>query len=332
MNIDKFKLALVAACTLAAIGTAQGGPYVPVENPVYGPPTLNFPAGPAAHPGKEYTDERDVFPSSQATQSIMWDGKGGVANTFNYGVNTATGVTWEYTWPNGERGTLFGSKVDALANYGDAWFNEVVLNKTALLYSLRDNANSGSGRDVADPKAGGPAPIYVETTTGARSIWATAAQVSQHGVQNLDGLEVFGPEGQDDAFAFSVRGDWVTGCLVWDFGAKNCLITDALVASMIPGLPENTIDIDALMLNGQFIMFSLWPIAGTPIVGDGVYVMNWASGADLGFLNHGGHLWSEGWLGINVDALESAVIPEPGSLALLGVALAGLAARRRTRG
>ena len=58
------------------------------------------------------------------------------------------------------------------------------------------------------------------------------------------------------------------------------------------------------------------------------------------FLNHGGHLWDTAFpvantFGLNsenVNAIESAsTIPEPITAILLGIGLAGLAARRRRK-
>ena len=200
-------------------------------------------------------------------------------------------------------------------------FKEVIRNQTALLYSLRDNAAYGQGHDAMNPliPAAVAAPVYTERALGGSRVWATVGEVNQHGVQNLDSLEIFGPEGADDAYLFSLKDD-AFGCAVWDSASKTCRFTQAFIGGLVNGLLKTDIalekfDVDGMMVNGDDIMFSLWPILGTAIQGDGVYVF---SGGNFNNLNHGGQWWKEGWLGVNVDALEAAV-PEPASLALLGM-------------
>lgn len=124
----------------------------------------------------------------------MWDGSGGVADTFDYNGNDD---------PTGEQ-------VDAIANYRDALFFPAVDNETALLYSLRTGPNvQGAGADLI-------APVWYETTTGSTGIWATWPQVDQHGGENLDGLEIWGREGTDDADKYSLFGDFRLGTSVFN--------------------------------------------------------------------------------------------------------------------
>jgi len=351
-------LNILAGALLAAGLTAtaaQAGPWTsyPV---IYEPPTLGVPAGPIVHPGKEYMMEinRNADLTPNPGQVVAWDGNGGVQNSqINYNNNTNTPHV------NVER-------VDALANHGDAYFNEVVSNRTALLYSERTPTPGlgdawGKGSDTAYP-------VYYETANGGRGGWATRQQVNQHWTPqaeaglnaqgqglNLIGLEVFGPNSPngDDSDMFSVNGDVAllpdgVRYSVYSYVAGNIrgylsVQTVATALSAFYNVPYNLIepliDLDAMMVqddgdfiwdSGDRVLLSLMPanVSGFSYVGDSAYVLDF--GQPLANLNHGGHFWSNNWLGTNVDALEAA-IPEPASLALLGIGLLGLVGARYRR-
>ena len=354
MHTKSFNLlagALLAAGIIAA--PAYAGPWTAYPT-ITEPPTLGVPAGPIKHPGKEYMweDNRDAVGNQDDGQVIAWDGNGGRTDSqIDYNV----------------------AKVDALANHGDAYFNEVTTNKTAILYSERTTADWGKATDTSFP-------IYYETTGGANGGWATRNQVNQdwiaiqadldkagNGEQlNLIGLEVFGPNDPqgDDSDMFSVNGDTAllpgnaTKYSIYSFQGGvigGYLTTEALATALTSFYTDattsiniNDIDLDAMMVqdrngnyewdDGDSILFSLMPISsvvdssGKKLmdIGDAAYVWDNQATDKFGYLNHGGHEWVNNWNGTNIDALEAA-IPEPASIALLGIGLLGLLGTRRRK-
>lgn len=332
------------------LAQAQAAPWT-LYPTVDRPPTLGAPLGPIDHPGKEYVWEsnRSADGTLNPGQVIAWDGAGGTQDGKYY-----TGAS-----------SNFGNvQVDAIANAGDAYFTHIVNNTTALLYSERTNAAWGKAEDTAFPiyyeTATGKRAGWA-TRAQVNADWNTIQdRLNQEGngqKLNLIGLEVFGTNSPNamDSNMFSVLGDTAiladniaysvyyhniaTG-VTTGYVTKEELTAKLAAFYHVPvGLLGSAVDLDALMVNdanmdgawdaGDSIIFSLASMTdfgNGNYIGDAAYVLTF--GGDLAYLNHGGHNWTNGWLGTNVDALEAA-IPEPGSLSLLGVALAGFLARRR---
>lgn len=303
-----------------------------VQNPV-GPIPGDVLPPPERVPGKEYSHEFDKDAAGQPDpgQVIAWDGVippggagGGVADTFDYDI-----------------------ELDALANKRDVLFFDLIANQTFALFSERTVQGFDTGF-----------PIYYEDPSGGIGPWATALQVDQHGVDNLDGLEVWGPTAPldpdpehrfndyitggldgpqaDDANMFSLFGDAVTSVFAFTSAGPTPYISRGQIAAAL-GMDEQYVDVDTMMafdLAGNstwdvndWLIFSLWPNTG--IVGDEVWV--WQNQVNISFLNHGGHDWDSNWLGTNIDALEAASVPEPCTMILLGSGLLALAGFSRKK-
>jgi len=278
----------------------------------------------------------------------MWDGQGGTANTFDY--NDPPPVIINPP-PSPDNNNTPNQQVDAIAALNDELYGEVITNQTAILYSTRVQEVAapnmqGTGTDSnATSSCDSGDPICYETTGGAIGTWATWSEVNNMGgTANLDGLEVWGPEGNDDGTLYSLYDDVSTGTSIYEYdpltGLSSVFITQAaLAAAVVPFLSEeldilfnvNDIDLDAMMvLSENELLLSLWPIfdttGATLLTGDLALV--WDVGTSIGWLSHGGHLWTDGWLGENVDALEAAA-PTLETIVMLSLGLAGLSLSRR---
>ncbi len=373
---------LAMGIAMAVSGPVVAGPYVPPSDPIdllkvnLPAPAGTPPDGPWRHPGKEYSHEfdEDAARHIDSQQNVKWDGHGGVADTFDY--NDSDGADpGAPAAPDGNNNA--NDQVDAIANVEDALYTAVISDQTPLLFSTRKqepiNPNTqGLGRDAGLPtpppgSSGGCAPgdpvCYETNGISLIGTWATPPQVSQHGVDNLDGLEVWGADGTgagtDDANRYSLFNDFAHGTSIYNYvgatGVSSTYLTQAaLTAAVVPFLASETgitfnnelIDIDALMVHegggslsafdavGDSILFSLWPIFQTggalpDLVGDHAIV--WNFGTAPTWLVHGGHTWNDGWIGdptINVDALEAAAVPAPAPLALVVLGLMGLVGKQ----
>jgi hypothetical protein len=286
---------------LMAASALMAGPYV-VQGPFVIPAPGSGIPGPRNVEGKEYADNpnKDDAGAAAVGQTLLWDGAGGIAN-----------------------GLLTGPPdVDSMANVGDALFQSLIDNTSALIFG-----SEGRGE------------IFLETIGGAPGIWAVPAQIDQHGVRDLSGLEVWGPENAVDTTHWSLRGDPAPGpggppCSVFD--SSGCVYTTLDIGAAIGVTAFGLVDLDALMVNGARIIFSVRPIPNFGIDGGEIWVWN-GPGTAATFLNHGGHLWDtahdvKGHFGVaneNVQDIEAiSFIPEPASFGLIGLALVAAAGRR----
>ena len=354
-------LGLSLGCAATAAATI---PYTPVGGftegfPGLGPGLIT----PDRTYGKEYSHDRDHTITAAGTapdphQVVAWDGIGGVTDGQDY-----SGVLPTF---------LLDLDVDALANSNDAFFDQLVdSDESHLLFSL-DREAVGYG-----PGGGGPVPLTIPAGSppgillkngnvvggagevsyelavfgganpaDSQGLWADQAMVNGMPLpDDLDGLEVWGPEpGVDaDADKFSLRADvsapGPTGGLVsvWNADGSPYIslptITAAVTSLLGPlpdGLSIEDINLDALMVDDEAgadtdfgrevldnndvrldrILFSIDQIAD-PADASGYY----ATGSELmlldaagaaAFLVHSGHVWDKAY------ALSTFTAGEPG--------------------
>jgi len=327
-----------AGARAGSVGYTPCGPFV---SPI---PGCYVPT-PCQVPGKEYSNfvDKNQMGNADAMQVLMWDGQGGVADTFDYGD---------------------GLDVDALANCQDALYHAVINDQASLLWST--GTPNAACPPCMDPNIYYERPGPCACNTAA--LWAAANTVnaSTHGtppvsdLNDVDGLEVWGEEMQDDSNRYSLAGDPVwgpTGGPVAVFaydpttGASTPWLYDAAIAAalqpLVGTLELDDIDLDAMMTwdadcgTGEFdlatdsIMFSLAPVTGT-LDGGEIFVYD-ALGAR--YLDHGCHLWDTNFVvkgyadGLceNVNALEAVSVPEPVTMAGLMLAVGSLAGYVRRR-
>jgi hypothetical protein len=212
-------------------------------------------------------------------------------NTFDYDNNT-----FEQDGPE---------QVDALANMGDFLFHELLANRADLLISFRLLGPSDAGA--------GPDAVYFETPVGGVGTKWTQIDLDADApgvMENLDGLEVWGPDLDDDAYMYSVEGDATLGLGNSVFAFPPPFPTGPYVplaavqaACVVLGYQGGDVDLDGLMVydssvdagdfDNQFgpndeIIFSIRASGNW----DGGEIVHLKGDGSVAFLNHGGHIWN----------------------------------------
>jgi MYXO-CTERM domain-containing protein len=291
---------------LAIAGTACAAPARPIT---YG-----------SVPGKEYSSRFDMNAAGLPApgQVLTWIGDTPVGN-----------------------GVVFPSdEVDAIANVGDAFLQQVITDQFTMILSFSTSPSSGpNSLDVPN------APLWYSGATpegSGRGVWATTANVDPGNMPvQVDGIEIWGPD--TDSTHWSDLGD-IGGAAVRSIYGGGLYFSSMELAAAINAPPGIAVDLDALMVNdfdgnpdylgfGDFMLVSV--AANGFYDGGEIWVITRnANGAPVGtFLRHGGVTWDTannvgGLFGIGteeIDGLEA--VPGPSAVLLLGVG--GLAAVRR---
>ncbi|MGD1702609.1 hypothetical protein [Dapis sp. BLCC M229] len=249
--------------------------------------------------GKEYSDnaDKDTNGLPDPGQTLLWAGDGSTSNGADYPT---------------------GGQVDAMANSGDAYFNYLVEDKAAMLFSTTYEDQIR----------------YELPQVPFSRVWANKDQIDQpgpsidQGVHDVDALEVWGPENYSDATYYSVYGDVtfdpltnnVVSGAVFDQN-NNVIFTREEIAKAVGDVtqinPEKLlgyVNVDAMVVSGRRIVFSIDSIPELGLDGGEIFVYDQWTGAS-NFLSHGGHIWDTdfdimgkyGTLTENINALE--VVP-----------------------
>ncbi len=274
-------------------------------------------------PGKEYISEPNTNALGVPTtgQVVGWSAFGPAADTFVYGTG----------------------ELDAIANVADAFIEDVIADRAALIVSLRTTLFPG-GPGI-DPTVGGaPASLFYRNSSpfgSSAGVWVTAPVINPVAPPaNVCGVELWGPVG--DTTHWSELGDG--GVSVWS--AAGPYLTTFEIETAI-GATEG-IDVDAFMMLdhafgtdlfhvGDYALFSVR--ANGQFDGGEIWVLERAAGGVLtaSFLVHGGVTWdTANDVGMRfglpsfiqeIDAIEG-IVPAPASIAAFG-AFAWAARRRR---
>jgi hypothetical protein len=187
---------LLSVCMIFFVTVASGGPTVLPQSDVDPVAGVEVPYEPVLRPdqvpGKEYSDSNDKDANGVASpgQVVHWKGDGvTVWDSFKY---TATG-----------EGSGIPFETDALANCRDSFTLDLLNNKVPLLVSLQNNsANDTFGRNIYFQRsvAGG-------STAGLWADWQQNINAKAGALDDLDGLETWGPDDTDDSCMYSRQGD-----------------------------------------------------------------------------------------------------------------------------
>jgi hypothetical protein len=306
--------------------------------------------------GKEYSghvDENALY-LPVPEQTLAWDGIGGVRDALLYGPRPGVG-------PAAQPG-----QVDGMAAAADALHGAVIADTSALLFSI-----GGVGYGLPTTPLNGfvfVEPIAAAGGAGAAGVWAAPPIIDKvRPPEEVDALEVWGEQGVDDALRYSLYGDpfWAPSptapfkkVAVWSYtgaGDTPHTFTGDLAEAIDkqfgfggagPAYSHlvETMDVDAIMVLGADVLFSIAPIdvpgpSGGPLLSfDGGEIFVYTPGAATSFLRHGGHVWDTAFsvgstFGLpleNIDALEAvSFVPEPSSAFALSFAALCLMRRRK---
>lgn len=230
-------------------------------------------------------------------------------------------------FPKNIRQLNTSQEVDAIANLGDAYFPQLVRNQAELLVSFKL-----PNPPPFDPNDAFSNATYFERWNVVRGVKWTQADYSNPDpagdLEDLDGLEIWGPPNASDVNRYSVKDDWATPTATSVFnyvpgGPDTPYISQAVIANAVAALgfvgDPDSVDVDALMVRdyGRLGIFDdkdeiLFSIRATGNF-DGGEIILLRNGTPPAWLNHGGHLWDTSFdvgaaFGVpveEVDAIEA---------------------------
>jgi hypothetical protein len=160
-----------------------------------------------------------------------------------------------------------------------------------------------------------------ESTSGLTSVLYTQLDLDASDtvgvVEDVDGIELWGPVGSGDAFYYSLENDAATGTSVWldDNGTLRTFITHTTIVGAVNALgftgADVDVDVDGLMVRdigstedpdpGDEILFSIRAAGNF----DGGEIIRLPVFGTPSFLEHGGHTWDTAFGVIDAFGSES---------------------------
>lgn len=316
-----WRRALALAGVLGSGLSGWADPAYTVQGPFVTPTEGSGVPSPKEVSGKEYSTlpNKNYDHAAEPGRTMLWDGAGGVANGHKF----ATG----------------SDQVDALGYHADVLFGSVWANRAALAYSVTGDGTTAANRER----------IWAEPIAGGTGVWARSSDVN-HDSGDLNGLELWGPEGVSDADRYSLAGD-PNNVSIHNLDGSTYLSRSELASAL--GYTGLAVDLDAMMLqdngvlgqwdSGDLLIFSIAPVTdpGSGAAFDGGEIWTWIRGFTPAPLFHNGHLWDTAYdvmantphaTSENVDAIEAIAVPEPGAWAgAAGLLCVGVAFANRSR-
>ncbi len=341
---------------------AAADPYVFPGPPVVPAAGSILPA-PGSVEGKEFSHaaDRDQFGALDAEQNVAFDGVGGVMDGIDY-----SGLPFDDREVDAiaHVGDALFNAVRADSSYLLFSVGNGVSPTGSGSFVTSEGETIGMAGDISYEKPGAI----------TKGIWAPGSLWIDRGTPllDVDGLEIWGAEPPNfDSDHYSLQLDITAGATsIWSSTGiayvSQPTIANAVIDMLGPlsaNVDVDDIDLDAMMIldldgvpeqfggPGDALIFSIRQLKddaaadGFYATGSEIFTLDAnAAGLFPGFLLHGGHRWDKPYAlaamkdingrQLDVNALEAASVPEPGTISLAVLALSALGVwrwRRRRR-